>query len=200
MSTHPATLGDLLFGQTRGRVLALLYGHPDQTFYLREIARHANTSAGNVRRELETLSRLGLAHRSTSGKQVYFQANRSHPAFGEIHSLIAKTVGVFQLLGAALAAFGERISLAFVYGSIARQDENAASDVDLMIVGNVPLDEVLTALAPVEGSIGRPINPTVYSASEFDSKVQSGNHFILSVLRGEKVILMGGPDESGKMG
>jgi predicted nucleotidyltransferase len=200
MSTQINALGDLLFGQTRGRVLALLFGHPDETFFVRQIARHAGTSVGTVQRELETLSRLGLIERSVSGRQVYYKANGNHPVFAELSSLIAKTVGVFQLLGAALAPFANRVSLAFVYGSTARRDETAESDVDLMVVGDVTLDEVLTQLAPVERAVGRPINPTVFSVKEFKSKLQNGNHFLRAVMRGEKVFLIGEEDELGKMG
>lgn len=192
-------MDDLIFGQTRGRVLALLYGHPDRTFYIRQISRHIGTSVGTVQRELVTLSRFGLVVRSVSGRQVYYQANRDHPVFAELHSLIAKTVGVFQVLGSALAPLAKRLTWAFVYGSMARRDENAGSDVDLMIVGEVTLDEVLAQLAPVERAIGRPINPTLYTANEFRAKLESGNHFLRSVLRGEKVLLVGDLDELGKM-
>lgn len=200
MSTKIGALGDLFFGQTRGGVLALLYGHPDQTFFVREISRRVGTSAGAVQRELETLAQFGLIGRSVSGRQVYYKANRNHPVFAEVHSLVAKTVGVFQVLGSALAPLAKRISLAFVYGSMARQEENADNDVDLMIVGDVTLDEVVAQLATVEGAIGRPINPTVYSTDEFKSKLESGNHFLRSVVRAEKVILIGDLDELGKMG
>jgi predicted nucleotidyltransferase len=193
-------VGDLIFGQTRGRILTLLYGHPDQTFFIRQISREIDTSIGTVQRELGTLSQIGLIVRSVSGRQVYYKANRNHPVFAEIHSLIAKTVGVFQLLGSALAPFAKRVSLAFVYGSMARQDENAGSDVDLMIVGDVALDEILMQLAPVERVLGRPINPTLYSVNEFKSRLQSGNHFLRSVLSGEKVLLIGDTNELGKVG
>jgi len=200
MGTITSNLGDLLFGQTRGRILALLYGHPDQSFYVREISRDIDTSVGAVQRELENLAQVGLVERSVSGRQVYYQANRGHPVFAEIRSLIAKTIGVFQLLRSALAPFEERVSLAFVYGSMARAEENAGSDVDLMIVGDVDLDEVLTQLAPVERAISRTINPTIYSADEFKSRLQGGNHFLRAVMRGEMVILLGDRDEFGKMG
>lgn len=153
-----------------------------------------------MQRELETLSRFDLINRSVSGRQVYFKANRNHPVFAEIHSLIAKTAGVFHLLGSVLAPLKKRISFAFVYGSFARRVETVGSDVDLMIVGDVTLTEVLTQLAPVELMIGREINPTVYSMSEFKSRLQEGNHFLRSVLRGEKVLLIGEEDELGKMG
>jgi len=194
------SVGDLIFGQTRGRVLALLFGHPDSSFFIRQISRHAGTSAGTARRELETLAQVGLVGRSVSGNQVYFQANRTHPVFSEIHALVAKTTGVFQMLGAALGPLAQRISVAFVFGSVARREENAASDVDLMLVGDVTLDEVLAHLASVEQAIGRSINPTVYTASEFKSKLASGNHFLRAVLRGEKVLLLGDLDELRKVG
>jgi predicted nucleotidyltransferase len=200
MSTRLSALGDLFFGRTRGGVLALLYGHPDQTFFVREISRHVGTSAGAVQRELETLSQLGLIGRSVSGRQVYYKANRNHPVFAEVHSLIAKTVGVFQLLGSALAPLAKRIYLAFVYGSVARREEKADSDVDLIIVGDATLDEVIAQLATVEGAIGREINPTIYSTKEFRSKLQSGNHFLRSVVHGETVPLIGDLNEFREMG
>ena len=193
-------LGDLIFGQTRGRVLAMLCGHPDEAFFTRQISRQVGISVGSVQRELETLSRFGLIARSNSGRQVYYKANRDHPVFAELHALIAKTVGIFQSLGSALAPLANRVFLAFVYGSMARGDEKAGSDVDLMIVGDVTLDEVLMQLAPVERTIARPVNPTVYSTDEFKSRLRDGNHFLRSVLRGEKVVIVGGPDELGEMG
>ena len=189
----------MLFGQTRGRILRLLFGHPDRTFYVRQIARETGVSVGTVQRELEALAQVGIVERSDSGHQVYYQANRKHPVFSELQSLIAKTVGVFQLLRSALARLAERISLAFVYGSMASRKENAGSDVDLMVVGDVTLDEILAQLAPVERTIGRAINPTLYSVHEFDSKLKSGNHFLTSVMGGEKVVLIGEDDESGKV-
>jgi predicted nucleotidyltransferase len=195
-----SALGEFFFGQTRGRLLALLYGHPDQTFFVREISRHVGTSAGAVQRELTTLSQFGLIGRSVSGRQVYYKANRNHPVFAEVHSLIAKTVGVFQQLGSALGPLANRISVAFVYGSMARREENADSDVDLIVVGDVTLDEVVAQLAAVEGSIGREINPTVYSTDEFKRRLESGNHFLRAVMRGETVALIGDLNEFGEMG
>jgi len=195
MSTTYGALGDLLFGQTRGRILALLFGRSDQSFYIRQIARETRTSAGSVQRELEALANVGLIQRTDSGHQVYYQANRNHPVYPEIHALVAKTVGVFQLLATALTPLANRISQAFVYGSLASGNENAQSDVDLMIVGEVRLDEVLTQLAQVEPRIGRPINPTLYSVSDFKTKMDSGNHFLRSVMQGQKVFLIG--EENG---
>jgi DNA-binding transcriptional ArsR family regulator len=200
MSTTTTGISDLLFGQIRGGILGLLYGHPDQSFYIREISKHVRKSTGSVRRELATLAKFGLIERSESGRQVYYKANCHSPVFEDLSSLVAKTVGVFQQLVSALTPVASRISAAVVYGSMARGEEKAGSDVDLMIVGDVTLDAVLTQLVPVEGAIGRPINPTVYSADEFKRKLEMGNHFLRSLVRGETVPLIGDLNELGTMG
>ena len=193
-------LADLLFGRTRGAILALLYGHADQTFYTRQIAREVDASIGAVQRELENLSKVGLIVRNSLGSQVFYQANRSAPIFKDLQALINKTVGVFSVLRSALQPLSKRIVVAFVYGSVAREEETAQSDVDLMIVGKATLDEILSRLSTVEKSIGRPINATVYSVEEFKSKLASGNHFLTAVLKGQKEFLLGDEDELRKVG
>ncbi|HEY4381546.1 MAG TPA: nucleotidyltransferase domain-containing protein [Acidobacteriaceae bacterium] len=200
MRTAARPVGDILFGQTRSRVLALLFGTPEKTFFARQIARETETSAGTVQRELKTLSEVGLIERAVTGKQVFYQANRKHPAFAELRALIAKTSGVFRALRSALAPLAGSVSVAFVYGSMARGDEDSASDVDLMTIGTVTLDDLLAHLTQVEHAIGRPINPTVYSPKEFRSGLQRKNHFLNSVVRGKKVFLIGDEDELGKVG
>jgi uncharacterized protein len=199
MSTHKG-LADLLFGRTRGAIFALLYGKADQSFYTRQIAREVDGSVGAVQRELENLSKVGLIVRSSVGSQVFYQANRDAPIFREMHALVNKTIGVFSVLRSALHPIAKRILVAFVYGSVAREEETAQSDVDLMLVGKATLDEVLSRLSTVEKSIGRPINPTVYSLLEFKSKLASGNHFLNVVLKGQKVFLLGDEDELRKVG
>ena len=121
-------LADLLFGRTRGAILALLYGHADQTFYTRQIAREVDASIGAVQRELENLSKVGLIVRNSLGSQVFYQANRSAPIFKDLQALVNKTIGVFSVLRSALQPLSKRIVVAFVYGSVAREEENAQSD------------------------------------------------------------------------
>jgi uncharacterized protein len=195
MGSAAKQLNGVLFGRTRGHILALLYGKPDQSYYMREIARHAGTSVGNVQRELETLTEIGLIDRSTVGNMVFFQANRKHPVFLEMRALVAKTTGSFQTLRVALEPLASRITFAFVYGSVARGEEDASSDIDLMVVGKVSIDEVLTRLKPVEEILSRSIYPTIYSLREFKSKLRVGNHFLSSVLNGKRVFLAGDEDE-----
>lgn len=197
MSTHSG-LGDLLFGRTRGAILALLYGRADQSFYTRQIAREVDASVGAVQRELENLSNVGLIIRSSVGSQVFYQANRHAPIFRELQALVNKTIGIFSVLRSALHF--SRILVAFVYGSVAREEETAQCDVDLMVVGKATLDEILSRLSTAEKNIGRPINPTVYSVEEFKSKLASGNHFLIGVLKGQKEFLLGDKDELRKVG
>jgi uncharacterized protein len=201
MRAAVGTLGNVLFGKARGAILALLYGQPDQSFYYRQITRKLKgLSAGTVQRELDTLSQLGLIVRSPVGKQVFYQANGSHPVFQELRGLVAKTVGAFQRLHLALEPLVDRMSLAFIYGSVARGEERAESDIDLLIVGNIALEELLALLPDVEQSLGRSVNPTIYSLAEFRSKLATGNHFLNAVVQGEKVFLVGDEDELGKVG
>jgi len=193
-------LADLLFGRTRGAVLALLYGRSDQSFYTRQIAREVNASVGAVQRELENLSKVGLIVRKSVGSQVFYQANRDAPIFREMQALVNKTIGIFSIFRSALQPLSKRIDVAFVYGSVAREQETAQSDVDLMVVGKATLDVLLSRLSTIEKSIGRPVNPTVYSVAEFKSKLASGNHFLTAVLKGQKVFLLGDEHELRKVG
>src|SRR5437879_10774396 len=119
MSTHSG-LGDLLFGRTRGAILALLYGRADQSFYTRQIAREVDASVGAVQRELENLSKVGLIVRNSIGSQVFYQANRGAPIFREMQGLVNKTVGIFSVLRSALHPLAKRVIVAFVYGSVAQ--------------------------------------------------------------------------------
>jgi uncharacterized protein len=199
MSTSTG-LANLLFGRTRGAVLALLYGRADQSFYTREIARQVDASVGAVQRELESLSKVGLIVRKPVGSQVFYQANRGTPVFREMQALVNKTIGVFGVLRSALRTLAKQIVVAFVYGSVAREEETAHSDVDLIVIGKASLDRVLSRLSAIEKDIGREIHPTVYSVAEFKSKVASGNHFLTAVLKGKKVFLLGDEDELRKVG
>ncbi len=201
IKTKTAAVSDVLFGQTRGKMLGLLFSQPGKSFYFQEIRRQIGAAGvGAVQREIQTLLDVGLVERSSVGNQVFYKANRMHPVFPELRALLAKTVGVFELLRSALTPLAERVSVAFVYGSIARQQENAESDIDLMIIGKVTMEEVLEKLAAVETSLGRPINPTVYSAREFKAKLAGGNHFLTSVIRAPKVLVIGDENELRRVG
>ena len=201
MSTaHTAGLADVLFGRTRGAILALLYGHADESFYTRQIAREVNASVGAIQRELETLAKIGLIKRRSVGNQVFYQVNKDASVFPEMRGLVNKTVGSISVLRRALEPMSNQIFVAFVYGSVAREEETAQSDVDLMIIGKADLENVVSRLSGVEKTLGRAINPSVYSAAEFRSKLINGNHFLNTVIKAPKVFLIGGDDELRKVG
>ncbi len=195
MRTSLTSLANLLFGQTRGRILATLFGTPDQAFFVRQIARQVDVSVGAVQRELMNLADAGLISRTQTGNQVFYRANRDHPTFPELHGLLAKTAGVFYQVTQALGPLAKAIQYAFVYGSFARGEENAKSDVDLMVIGQVTLDELLEHLTPLELNLGRPVNPTVYSLEEMRTKLAAGNHFLTAIRQAEKLFLIGNEHE-----
>ena len=193
-------LTDVLFGQTRRAVLGYLYSQPEKPFYLRELARHAGTGLGAVQREVVKLAEAGILRRSVRGNQVFYQANRDNPIFQELRGIISKTAGTHDILREALFPLRERIRAAFVYGSVARHEERADSDIDLMVVGEVPFTEIVSATATAQKSLGREINPTVYPLAEFQSKLKAKNHFLTSVLRQKKLFILGDENELTGLG
>jgi len=146
---------------------------------------------GGIQRELDRLTKAGILRRTVRGSQVYFQANADCPIFEELKALVVKTVGAADVLRAALAPLGDRIQVAFVFGSMARAEQREASDVDLLVVGNVEFSEVVAALAGAQAKLRRDVNPTVYSPEEFSAKVCAGHHFLRGVLKQEKIFLIG---------
>ena len=200
MGTPARTLSNVLFSGSRKSILALLYGHVDEQFYLREIARLAGTGIGATQRELRQLSEAGLIQDVRRGRQVYYQANRKNPIFGELKSILAKTSGIRDILHEALTSLKDRIKLAFVYGSIARGEERASSDVDLMVVGEISFSDVVSTLAKIETKLGREVNPTVYGPREFREKLAAKNHFLSAVAREKKLFVIGDEREFRRLG
>ena len=191
--------GRSLFGHTRSALLALLYGHADQSFYVRQLVRAVGAGHGALQRELKYLTEMGLVLRRTQGNQVLYQANSQSPIFSEIKGLITKTVGIHDLIRSALVSLGPEIQIAFVYGSVARQEERANSDVDLMVLGDASFSELVSALGPAQKALGREINPTLFPVSEFRSKLAAGNHFLRSVMKEKRLFVLGTENELTKL-
>src|SRR5438552_3473015 len=191
----PGTIGDLLFGKTRQRVLGLLLGHPDESFHLRQVVRLSGAGLGPTQRELTMLAAAGIVTRAQRGRQVFFQARRESPIFDELRSLVIKTCGLADVLRAALEALRKQIRVAFVFGSFARGEESKNSDVDVMIIGDVRLADVAGALGPPMQQLGREINPIIYPPAELARKRAARHHFITQVLKGPKIFLIGDEDE-----
>jgi predicted nucleotidyltransferase len=185
----------VLFGSTRRRVLALLLGHPDEAYYLRQLVRLTGTAVGAAQRELELLTAARLVKRSVQGRQVYFQANREASIFPELRGLFAKTAGLMDILREGLAPLGDRLRVAFVFGSAARGELSAVSDIDLLVIGEAEFQEVVSAVTGVQERLGRDVNPTVYPPVEFRAKVRARHHFLTNVLNGPRLFVAGGENE-----
>lgn len=193
------SLSATLFGKTRRAVLALLYSHSDESFYLRQIVRTAGVGLGGVQRELKKLSEAGIIRRKERGRQVYYQANPECPVYAELKNLVIKTVGVGDVLKAALVPLADRVRVAFLFGSLVRGGERSTSDVDVMVVGDVTFAEVVSALGRVQETIQREVNPIVYPPEEFRSKFAADHHFLKKAMEGSKLFLIGDDDELAKL-
>ena len=195
-SAQTYSLADALFTSTQQRIFALLYGQPDRSFYLTEIVRLAEMGRGGVQRELLRLEQTGLVTTKNIGNQKHYQANPDTPVYQELTSIVRKTVGLKQPLMQALEPVKKKISLAFVYGSIAKGTDTSNSDIDLMIVSDqLGLEDVFMLLAPLEEKLGRQVNPTLYNNSEYAEKKNKRNSFLGKVLASPVIELIGALDE-----
>ncbi len=199
MGTQSLSIERGLFGRTRSALLAILYGRSEQSFYVRQLARAAGCGHGAVQRELSHLTNLGLLSRTVRGNQVLYKANSQNPIFSEIKNLVAKTLGAHDVIRGALAPLGSQVRVAFIFGSLARGEERADSDVDLMVLGDAPFSAVVSALGPAQSFLGREINPTVFPVAEFRSKLAAGNHFLRAVMKEKKLFLLGAEDELAEL-
>lgn len=185
-----------LFGsRIRARLLGWLFSHPGERYFVRQLAGILGEDPTNLSRELARLASLGLVASASEGQQKYYHADPSSPVYPELRGLVLKTTGAGGLLQDALSPLASRIRVAFVYGSVAAGKETPASDVDVMIVGEVTLEEVVEALLPVQEQLGREVNPTVYPPAEFCERLLQENPFLKAVIEGPKVFLTGNPDE-----
>ena len=188
-----------LFGKTRQALLGLLFGRADQEHLQESLIQLAGLGRGTVQRELEFLARAGVVRRTVRGRQVYYQANSESPIYGELRGLVVKTGGVADVLRAALAPLADRVRVAFIYGSVARGAERRASDVDVMVIGDVSFSDVSDALGKAQEAMGREVNPSVDALADLRSKLAAKQHFLRSVLKSEKIFLIGDEHELGRL-
>ncbi len=187
---------DLLFPASyRRRVLSLLLLHPERALHVREIARLTGTTAGTMNKELTRLHGAGLLARERVGNQVRYRANRASPVFAELAGILRKTVGLADVLADALAPAADSISVAFVFGSIARGSESEGSDVDVLLIGTLGFADAVRLLQPAEATLGREINPKVYSPTEWRAARKAKDPFVAEVWAQPKMFLIGNDDE-----
>ena len=187
----PTSLADALFTTTQQRMLALLYGQPSRSFFASELIELTGSGSGAVQRELRRLSSSGLITVTRIGKQKHYQANAECPVFEELRGLVVKTIAMVEPIRQALEPLGDRIALALIYGSVARGTDTAASDIDLLVVADeLTLEDLYSALAPVEAALDRRINPNLYTPTEYEARKAAGSGFLARVLAGEHVMLI----------
>nr|WP_256348690.1 nucleotidyltransferase domain-containing protein [Pseudomonas sp. PDM24] len=195
------SLSEALFTTTQQKVLGLLFGKPDQSFYANEIARWAQVGKGSLMRELDRLQRAGVLTLTRQGNQTHYQANPDCPIYAELLGIARKTFGIAEPLRQALQPFAEQITWAFVYGSIAKDQANASSDIDLMLIGEgLHYSEVMERLMPMEEQLGRVLNPTLYTPDDWAAKLVAENSFVVRVAQQDKINLMGGNPLESKDG
>ena len=191
MRKAPAAL-KALFPTIRAEILAATLTQPDKWWYLSELAQFLRTTPSSLQRDLKALVDGGILQQRREGTRAYVKADTRSPLFTNLRGLVEKTAGLLPTLQRLLEQFDARVDVAFVYGSIARGEEHATSDVDLLVIGAVGLAELAPGLRKVEGQLGRDVNVTSYSQSEFKEKVEAGDHFLTEVLRAPKQFAKGG--------
>lgn len=186
-------LAGALFSATQQRVLGLLFGQSERSFFATELIALAGGGSGAVQRELQRLAESGLATVTRVGNQKHYQANKAAPIFEELHGIALKTLGPAEVLRGSLESLSPHLQEAWLYGSVAKGRDRADSDIDVLLVArdasNITLEKIYAALAPAEKRLGRKISPTLYSADEFLRRKASA--FLRKVLEGEHISLIG---------
>ena len=185
-------VADALFTSTQQKVLTILFGQPDRSFFATELISLAGAGSGAVQRELARLSESGLITVRMVGNQKHFQANHESPIFNEVQQIVSKTFGLSAPLKDALQPIEDLIKLALVFGSVARKADTATSDIDLMVISDsLTLEDLFKALEPAEQHFRRQINPILLTVDEFDRRKNERDSFVNRVLDGEIIVLIG---------
>lgn len=192
------SLAHAVFSDRQARLFRWLFGQPGRSFYLNELLRLTGLSSASLQQELERLTETGVVLSTRRGNMRLFQANPSSPLYPELVSLTRKTCGVQGVLTQSLAPLRPQLAHAWVYGSVARQEDTSASDVDVMLVGvDLSLAQVLQHLHTAEEALGRKVNPTCYTLKEFMLRRAEPDSFVNKVLARPTIDLLEGMHDGG---
>jgi len=191
-------LAELLSSRARAEIFRLLFNGMGEEIHVREIERRSGLNDSTLRQELRKLVRLELVQSRRDSNRVYYRAKTENPLYPEIRNLVLKTSGLFDVLKSTLT--DKRILVAFVFGSVARGEEKAGSDVDLMVIGQLGLRDLSRLLSGIEEKIGREVNPHVLREEEFGKRIRAKEHFVSSVMESPKIFIIGSQRELEAMG
>ena len=193
------SLAQILSSNVKAEVFRLLFGLEGQPLHVRELERRSGLAIGTVRQELERLTKLGLIVSHMDGNRRYYTAREDHPLYPEIRGLVLKTSGLADVLRRALQK-EKRIDVAFIFGSLAQAREQAHSDLDLLVIGDIGLRDVSKLLGGIADKVGREINPKVFRPDEFRRRKRTSDHFLSRVLAEPRIFVIGNENELGTMG
>ena len=185
-------LVELLSSRARAEILRLLFTDTHVEIHLRELERRTNLTIGSLQQEVRKLVRLDLIKSRRDGNRLYYSARTEHPIFPELKNIVEKVSGYIHLLKIAIAPLP--VSVAFIFGSVARNEEKASSDIDLIVIGETSLRQLASILRTVSRLSAREINPHVYTVEAWRRKIAARDHFIQNLLKTEKRFLIGDAD------
>jgi len=181
--------------KARQRLLAYYFTNPTARHHLRDLAEQLSIDPSNLSKELGRLEREGLFRSDVSGRQKYFQLNREYPLFDEVRNIVAKTIGAVPLIAQSFKKV-QGIDEAYLYGSFARSQQDAASDIDVLVIG-VPREELLAeTVRKLERQLRREVNYTVLTPKEFKSRRARKDAFLENVWHNKRVSLMGSHEKT----
>lgn len=193
-------IGEALFSKIRRKVLALFLIDPEKRFYFRETLRLIGAFPGSLQRELKRLTDAGILTIEKIGIHNFYRANVESPIFDELRSIVMKTFGLADIFRDVLRSQAkDQIEVAWIYGSVANATDTSSSDIDIIVIGSLSFRELVVILDPIEKSVMRQVNPTLYTSEEFRNKLHEKNNFIHNVLESEKLFIVGNQDDLARL-
>jgi predicted nucleotidyltransferase len=189
---------DALLPKTRQGILAAMFARPDKAWYASELARHLGVPSSSLQREFQDLTEAGILKNHRQGRMQYYQPNTNSPIYVDLRRLLLKTAGLTDVLAEALKPLAKKIRLAFVYGSMASGEERSDSDIDFMVIGEVSPVDLALPLRSARDALGREINPSVYTPSEYLRRKAAKDHFLTQVLTKPRLFVVGSDHDLGE--
>lgn len=190
-----ASLDDIITSKVRIKILKLFFANPTEMYHVRGIVREIDEEINAVRRELARLEEAGIIKKESRGNRIYYWLRSDYPMYGDLVSIVAKTTS----LGASIIGNKTRIgkpSFVMFSGKFSRHKARKKDDeVDILVVGEIVLPELASIIRMEESKRGHEINYTVMSREEFEFRKKRRDPFILGILAGSRVMIIGDEED-----